>query len=106
LVLTEFLTAQYERCRIARHATLFHPNGISVVRRGDRETVLDNIAIEGLKRAMEELELEVRLLESGRRAILDIKDGRISYVSRDVLSEKQVYTKRLSGLISKLNAEK
>jgi hypothetical protein len=50
------------------------------------------------------LELEVRLLESGRRAILDIRNGRIVDVSRDVLSEKQVYAKRLSELISKLNA--
>lgn len=64
---------------------------------------MDGIAMEGLKRAVEELQAEVQLLESGRRAILDIRGGRIIDVSRDVLSEKQVYAKRLSELISKLN---
>jgi hypothetical protein len=67
---------------------------------------LDNIALEGLKRAVEEFEIEIQLLESGRRAILDIKDGRIAEVSRELLSEKRVYAKRLSDLISKLDAGK
>jgi hypothetical protein len=65
---------------------------------------LDKISIEALKRAAQELELEIQLLGSGQRAILDIKDGKILEVSRDVLLEKRVHGERLSGLVAKLEA--
>jgi hypothetical protein len=55
-----------------------------------------------LKRAIEELDAEVQLLDTGRRMICDIDGGRIADVSKDMLVQKRVFRERLAGLISEL----
>jgi hypothetical protein len=69
-----------------------------------QEVALDDLILSVLKRAVEELDAEIQLLTTGRRAISDIKDGRIVDASRETLSLKRVFRDRLSDLISKLEA--
>ena len=65
---------------------------------------MEALVLDVLKRVVEELETEIRLLATGQKAILDISDGRIVDTSRETLSQKRVYKERLSGLISQLEA--
>ena len=57
-----------------------------------------------LKRVVEELDAEILSLASGRRAIFDVKGGKIVVTSQETLLEKQVFKDRLSELISRLEA--
>jgi hypothetical protein len=57
-----------------------------------------------LKRTVEELETEIKLLTAGQRAISDIRDGKIVDTSQETLLHKRVYRDRLSEFISKLEA--
>ena len=65
---------------------------------------MENLVLVVLKRAVEELETEIQLLTTGRRAICDIRDGKIVDTSQELLSQKRVYRDRLSEFVSKLEA--
>jgi hypothetical protein len=65
---------------------------------------MEALVLDVLKRVVEELETEIRLLAAGQRAILDVSGGKIVDTSRETLSQKRVYKERLSGLISQLEA--
>jgi hypothetical protein len=65
---------------------------------------LESLALEAIKRMVEELEIEVQLLGTGRRMICEIKDGKIVDATYETLVQKKVFWERLSGLISKLQA--
>ena len=66
---------------------------------------MENLVLVVLKRMVEELETEIQLLTTGRRAISDIRDGKIVDTSQVTLSAKRVYRDRLSEFISKLEAD-
>jgi hypothetical protein len=53
---------------------------------------------------VEELEIEVQFLTTGRRMICEIKDGKIVDATYETLVQKKVSWERLSDLISKLQA--
>jgi len=65
---------------------------------------LESLALEAVKRMVEELGDEIQLLATGRRMICEIKDGKIVDASHETLVQKKVYRERLSDLISKLQA--
>jgi hypothetical protein len=65
---------------------------------------LESLALEAIKRMVEELEIEVQLLAAGRRMICEIKDGKIVDATYETLVQKKVFWERLSDLISKLQA--
>ena len=69
-----------------------------------KERGLETLVLDVLKRVIEELETEIQLLETGNRAIADIKAGRIVDASREALSEKRVHRDRVSELVSRLEA--
>jgi hypothetical protein len=66
--------------------------------------LLEDQVLSVLKRVVEELDAEIQLLATGRRAVSDIRDGKIVDTSPETLSQKQVFRGRLSELISKLEA--
>jgi hypothetical protein len=66
--------------------------------------LLESLALEAVRRMVEELEIEIQFLATGRRMICEIKEGKIVDVSHETLVEKKVFRERLSGLISKLQA--
>jgi hypothetical protein len=63
---------------------------------------LERLALEAIKRMVEELETEIQLLATGRRMICEINDGKIVDASREALIQKEVFRDRLSDLVSKL----
>jgi hypothetical protein len=65
---------------------------------------LEDQILSVLKRVVEELDAEILSLASGRRAILDVKGGKIVVTSQETLLEKQVFKDRISELISRLEA--
>jgi len=65
---------------------------------------LEDQILSVLKRVVEELDAEILSLASGRRAIFDVKSGKIVVTSQETLLEKQVFKDRLSELISRLEA--
>jgi hypothetical protein len=65
---------------------------------------LESLALEAVRRMVEELEIEIQFLATGRRMTCEIKDGKIVDVSHETLVEKKVFRERLSDLISKLQA--
>ena len=65
---------------------------------------LEDLVFEVLKRMVEELDTEIQLLAAGRRAISDVKDGKIVDTSQETLFQKRIYRERLSEFISKLEA--
>jgi hypothetical protein len=65
---------------------------------------LESLALEAVKRMVEELEIEIQFLAAGRRTICEIKDGKIVDVTLETLVQKKVFRERLSDLISKLQA--
>ena len=65
---------------------------------------METLVLDVLKRVIEELGTEIQLLETGNRAIADIKAGRIVDASREALSEKRVHRDRVSELVSRLEA--
>jgi hypothetical protein len=66
--------------------------------------LLEDQILSVLKRVVEELDAEILSLASGRRAILDVKGGKIVVTSQETLLEKQVFKDRISELISRLEA--
>ena len=66
---------------------------------------MENLVLVVLKRAVEELENEIQLLTTGRRAISDIREGKIVDASQETLLHKRVYRDRLREFISKLEAD-
>jgi hypothetical protein len=67
--------------------------------------LLADLVLVVLKRTVEELETEIQLLATGRRAIFDVREGKIVDTSQETLSQKRVYRDRLSEFISKLEAD-
>ena len=65
---------------------------------------METLVLDVLKRVIEELGTEIQLLETGNRAVADIKAGRIVDVSRETLLEKRVHRDRLSELVTRLAA--
>ena len=65
---------------------------------------MESLALEAIKRMVEELGIEVQLLATGRRMICEIKDGKIVDATYETLMQKKVFWERLSDLISKLQA--
>lgn len=65
---------------------------------------MESLALEAIKRMVEELGIEVQLLATGRRMICEIKDGKIGDATYETLVQKKVFWERLSDLISKLQA--
>jgi hypothetical protein len=69
-----------------------------------QEGLLESLALEAVKRMVEELEIEIQFLATGRRIICEIKDGKIVDSTYETLVQKKVFRERLSDLISKLQA--
>ena len=57
-----------------------------------------------LKRAVEEMETEIQLLATRRRAIIDVNDGKLVDASQETLLLKRVYRDRLSELVTRLES--
>ena len=65
---------------------------------------MESLALEAIKRMVEELEIDIQFLATGRRMICEIKDAKIIDATYETLVQKKVFWERLSDLISKLRA--